>query len=553
MEKNSKIDKKMMLIGMTFLLIVLSPFTTEILAQPKPEGTLNVAVAELAEEGFFGDLGDLEQAWAWVNVGEFPFYVDPRNGNPIPALATGYEYSKDNLTLTLHVRKGVPWQDKEKWGEVTAEDVKYTMERAMQPGSTSNIKDALVATVQSMEVPDPYTFVMHLKAPAPEVWRTFFAIATPAAPILCKKYIETVGEDKARWEPIGSGPYRLVERKAGQYLKFEAVEKHWRVVPEYKYLVLHIVPEESTRMAMIKTGKIDCARFSLLQLSTLQNTPGIKTDYRIGGYSLNYCFGGMITPKDSRYKEGYHGKDPWHINMPNSIKVREALSIAIDRQAIIKAIYKGNAKAATVCFPTPGWDKLPPIPYDPDRAKKLLAEAGYPDGFRVQVASYSGGSAVETRDVTEIIAGYLTKIGLKVEIRHYDTEALDNLNRTAKTAGMIFANAETYKVSYTGRFYDKFWAESNPTIFMSDEHAALVEKYESETDPQKRAAALAAVRDYHYKNWVAMPLTVAETLWGYREAAIGDWAKSIVSRLPYFEYVRHPKPLNTWRLFTPGE
>ena len=146
----------------------MSPFTTEILAQPKPEGTLNVAVAELAEEGFFGDLGDLEQAWAWVNVGEFPFYVDPRNGNPIPALATGYEYSKDNLTLTLHVRKGVPWQDKEKWGEVTAEDFKYTFDRLMSKTSTNSRAKLFRETIKDIEVVNPYTVALHLKQPAPE-------------------------------------------------------------------------------------------------------------------------------------------------------------------------------------------------------------------------------------------------------------------------------------------------------------------------------------------------------------------------------------------------
>jgi ABC-type transport system substrate-binding protein len=92
----------------------------------------------------------------------------------------------------------------------------------LRPGSTSGVKDTLEEVVKSMEVPDPYTFVLHLKKVAPEVWRTLFALGQQGAPIVCKKYIETVGEDKARWEPIGSGPYRLVEHKTGQYLKFQA-------------------------------------------------------------------------------------------------------------------------------------------------------------------------------------------------------------------------------------------------------------------------------------------------------------------------------------------
>jgi len=129
--------------------------------------------------------------------------------------------------------------------------------------------------------------------------------------ILCKKYVETVGEEKARFQPIGSGPYRLVEHKTGQYLKFEATEKNWRLVPEFKYIIMQIVPEESTRVAMLKTGDTDIAPITTLSMAELQKQKGISAVPWPGGYHLYLVFGGMMTPKDPRYKEGYHLTDPW--------------------------------------------------------------------------------------------------------------------------------------------------------------------------------------------------------------------------------------------------
>jgi peptide/nickel transport system substrate-binding protein len=554
MERQLKVGKRMMLIGVV-LLVALSLFVTESPAQPtpqgnlnaKPEGTLNVAVASLGEEGFIPDLGGMEQSRAYVNVLEYPFYINGKNGNIIPGLATSYEYSKDYRTLTLHMRKGIPWQDKEKWGEVTAEDVKYTFERAMRDGSTSGVKKLLLQTVESVEVPDPYTFVVHQKKVAPDTWRNFFAIQTTGMPIVCKKYIETVGEDKARWEPIGSGPYRLVERKTGQYLKFEAVEKHWRVVPEFKYLVIHIVPEETTGIAMLKTGNIDALPITNLQVAGLYNVPGIKLIPWPGGYYLCKVFGGMITPKDTRYKEGYHRTDPW-----KDIRVRQAMTMAIDRQAIIKAIYKGGAEAQPIYYSLPGWETLPPIPYDPAKAKQLLAEAGYPNGFSFKLVAATGWvPAFEIPQVTEAIGAYFTAIGLKPEIILMDNEQLSNLCREAKDVGMIYTDKETFKLNFSGRFYDKFSPESEPAIFVSDEHSAVIDAYEKEIDPQKRAAALAALRDFQYKETVAIPIVHANATWAYRTSVVGDVTLSIVDKLHYFEYVRHPKPLNTWRLFNP--
>ena len=199
-----------------------------------------------------------------------------------------------------------------------------------------------------------------------------------------------------------------------------------------------------------------------------------------------------------------------------------------------------------------GWEKLPPLPYDPKKAKQLLAEAGYPDGFSLKLISVGDWApSLEIPDLAEIIAAYWKDIGVKAEIVMMDKEKLSNIGRKAENKGIIYPDKETSKRSYSGRFYDKFWLDSEPPIFLSDEQLDLVAKYEKEPDLEKRAAALAAIRDYQYKQFVAIPLVFAVQRFAYRDSTVGDWPPGHTDKIDYFEYVSHAKPLNTYRLFTP--
>jgi ABC-type transport system substrate-binding protein len=176
-----------------------------------------------------------------------------------------------------------------------------------------------------------------------------------------QKYVETVGQEKAAKNPIGSGCYRVVEHKGGESLKFEAVEKHWRLVPEYKYVIYQLAPEESTRVAMLKTKELDVVLIDTPRvLNDLDREPGFKTALQPGGYKPTFWFGGMLLPEDKKFVKGYHRQDPWV-----DVRVREAMNIAIDRKAIVDSIYFGKAKASAIWTSQPGSDELKPYPYDP--------------------------------------------------------------------------------------------------------------------------------------------------------------------------------------------
>jgi peptide/nickel transport system substrate-binding protein len=371
----------------------------------------------------------------------------------------------------------------------------------------------------------------------------------PYLPILCKKYVETVGLDKARFNPIGSGPYRLVEHKHGDYLKFEASDKHWRVVPEFKNLIVKIVPEESTRAAMLKTGEIDIGQISTQTFPDMQKAKEITAEAWPGGYSVLFPFGGMITAKDPGYKEGYHWSDPW-----TDQRVRRAMNLAIDREGIIKSIYKGAAKPVSIGYRIPGYEELPPIPYDPEKAKKLLAEAGYPNGFDFNITSvHDFMPAVELPQVVEVVVANWKAIGLRPKIKAMDKASQNRMVRARKDPGYLYNWKGSFFPSYAGQLYDKFFPKGRAVYFLSDEFMDRVLKYEKELDPQKRKAAIHKVRDYWYEQDMTIAVVEAFPIWAYRNEVVGAWPRSAFDKALKLEYIRHPKPLNTVRLFTPGK
>jgi peptide/nickel transport system substrate-binding protein len=508
----------------------------------KPQGELTAALVDFGNENFLPWKAALGASQICCLVYDMLIYYDEVNQKFIPGLAENWEVSTDAKTLTYHIRKGIQYQDG--WGELTAEDVKYNIEKQAGKDSVGKVEKA--RSIDSMDIPDPYTLVLHFRAPQP----TFFAELSlggggSSQGIVSRKFVETVGEDIASRKPIGSGPYKLLESLVGSYYKLEAVENHWRVVPEFKDITLRAVPEISTTVAMLKNKEIDLASVPSEQLAGLKAV-GLATEMApAGGAVFVVALGGLYIPADFRYKADMHNKDPWVDK-----KVRQAMSIAIDRQAICKAIYAGAATPAGAVIPAPGIQKYQ-YSYNPALAKQLLKEAGYPNGFSFKAMSYTIPGIPETPRVMEALCGYWQQIGLDPKISAIEYSAFKASQQQAKTAGGV----SILRISPGADLLDRaalFIMPGGMAAGYEDEGSyAIFKEGSAKVNAEERAAYVEKLNQYYYENYGPIPVIYNSSTWAWNSDKISPFPHNATLYPLYLEYVRHAQPLNTFRLFTP--
>ena len=325
--------------------------------------------------------------------------VKPMPGHAFtPSLAESWTASKDGLSYEFVLRKGVRFHNGD---AVTAEDVKFSFER--YKGAAAG---ALKARVAAVEVVDPARVRFRLKQPWPD-FMTFYATpATGAAWIVPKSYVERVGEDGFKKSPIGAGPYRFVSFAPGIELVVEAYEGYWRKTPAVKRLVFKSVPDDSTRLAMLKRAETDVAYTLRGPLGEeVRRTPGLTLKVTYPTFTEWLVFTQQWDPKS-----------PWADR-----RVRLAANLAIDRKTLSDAEYLGFGKPALSIIPRDYefyWAP-PAYPHDPGRARQLLAEAGYPKGFdAVEVAT----DVVFAPEAEAVING-LGAIGIRARLRPMERAA----------------------------------------------------------------------------------------------------------------------------------
>ena len=340
-----------------------------------------------------------------------------------PSLAESWSVSKDGLTYEFVLRKGVRFHTGD---PVTAEDVRFSFER-YRGSANKMLKERVVA----METPDPGRIRFRLKQPWPD-FVTFYTGATGAGWIVPKKYVEKVGDEGFKKAPVGAGPYKFVSFTPGVELVMEAFDQYWRKTPSVKRLVFRVIPDETTRLAALKHGEVDIVysiRGALAQ--ELQRTPGLSLKPAVIQATQWLYFADQWDPKS-----------PW-----NDRRVREAVDLAIDRKAINDAETLGFSKLTGSIIPDIFeffWQ--PPVPrYDPVKAKRLLAEAGYPNGF--DAGEYFADASYAS--VAEAIINYLQSAGIRSTLRPLERAAFFKSYAEKKLKNLIqggsgaFGNAAT--------------------------------------------------------------------------------------------------------------
>jgi peptide/nickel transport system substrate-binding protein len=354
------------------------------------------------------------------------------DGRMTPSLAKSWSMSKDGLVYEFVLRPGLRFHDGE---PVTADDVKFSFTR--YKGSGAKLLKERVAAV---EVVDQQRVRFRLKNPWPDFMTFYGTSATGAAWIVPRKYVEKVGDDGYKKAPVGAGPYKFVSFQPGVELVAEAFEGYWRKVPSVKRIVLRSLPDEATRAAALKRGEVDITYLLTGPIAQdVKRTPGLK----LVGPLLDGVFW-------LDFPDQWDPKSPWHDQ-----RVRLAASLALDRQAINDAETLGLSRP-TGSIITPGFEfalAFEAPPYDPARAKKLLAEAGYPNGF-------DAGDFYPFPPYTsmgEAIAGYLEAIGIRSRIATMERAAFLTAWREKKLHGLVLGitgasgNAATRLEAYVTR------------------------------------------------------------------------------------------------------
>lgn len=325
--------------------------------------------------------------------------VKPMPGNPMtPSLAESWRESPDGLVHEFTLRQGVTFHN---GARLTAEDVKFSFER-YRGVSAPLFREK----VKQVEIVTPHLVRFHLHQPWPDFLTFYTSMSASAGWIVPKKYLEQVGDDGFKQHPIGAGPYKFVSQKQGLELILEAYEGYWRQTPHVQKLILRSIPDDATRLAMLKTGEADIAY-------AMVGAPGeeIKRDMKL---QLAYSEGQGIF--FIYFHEQWDAKSPWH-----DIRVRQALNFAIDRQALSEQQTLGASPPTANIVPR-SFDFALPLeayPYNPQKAKELLKEAGYPKGF--EAGEITSGPPYHT--LAEGVASYLLHVGIRLRVRPMERAA----------------------------------------------------------------------------------------------------------------------------------
>ncbi|HET6317343.1 MAG TPA: ABC transporter substrate-binding protein, partial [Chloroflexota bacterium] len=410
------------------------PTTAPAAAAAPPSGTLRYANPDFGQESM--DPIVIDSLWGWAMYDALLTF-DPQ-GNVIGNVAESYDITPDGLTWTFKIRKGIKFWNGD---PLTAQDVAWSLTRFGSKESTNPWSPYILKNNESITAKDDDTVVFKALKPEP-------ALKIPFAwtRILPKNYFEKVGQDGFRAAPMGSGPYKFVKWTPKTSMEYEANTDYWGTPkPQFANIIETLVPEESTRIAQLERGEVDITNaLTFDRLIELKNK-----GYRLQEVGLQ-SFASLAFP------------GTWMTQGPTSdIKVRQAMSYAINRQELSDTYYKGLAKPGGWWFfgeQTWGFDNtFKPDAYDPAKAKSLLQEAGYPGKFNPQsIKIYS--TAVQA-DLMQILQGYWQAVGIQSDIEVLDTAAWNPI---------VFVRATKPEDKQVG----SIWAWTGPIFYNNVYHSA---------------------------------------------------------------------------------
>ena len=480
-------------------------------AQAQDDDTLVVALPTFSEQTMTPWSGSGQRKTYLDSVYEYLVYLDGKGGTE-PGLAESWTVENDGTKWTFNLRQGVPFSD-ESCGNVTAEDVKYSIERLIADDSRAGPASTMRRVIASVETPDDNTVVVNLSAPDFLLDAGYFGEAQQLG-IVCKSYIEAQGEAADTAPPVGTGAYVLANSVEGSEITLQRRSgDHWRVSPQWDKISFRAVPEEATRVAMLRAGEADVAPVSFDSIGGLEDA-GIRIVSAEKTWSPVIRLGGVVQTDEARFNADI----PWADR-----RVRQAMNYAIDKQAIIDELFAGQGTVANGDTPVAAWDSVPPYPYDPAKAKELLAEAGYPDGFEMVMKTFTTTPGAELPLMAEAAALYLADVGINVTIQPTDWPTV----RSEWTSGAKLDFAMTHRgfpfPNPENGVEAGFSTRSLFASFTSDELEAKLASLAAETDRAARRDKLTDIGQYIRDEAGAIFMVLANEPYGVGPD-VGAWS-----------------------------
>lgn len=450
-------------------------------AHAAPSGNVTIAMPTLGEQTFLPWTGSTGRKFYLDTICEYLAYIDPVTRDLKPGLAESWAYSADGKTITLKIRQGVPFQ--RDVGMFTAEDAKYSLDRIRDPKAVAGPSSALRATVESVEAPDAATLVIKLKQPDVEFVRGYLSNGLSVA-MVSKSYVERVGDAEANAKPVGTGAYQLDELKKDISIRVKVVgnvASHWRNKDAaFETLTFRAAPEQSTRVAMLQTGEADLAPIAYDSIETVKkaglNIISVKNAWtpviRLGGLTVKFP----------------NPNVPWAKE-----KVRQALNLAIDKQAIVKEIFQNEGSVASTDFWSKETSAVAPFPYDPTKAKQLLAEAGYPNGFDIEIRSYATTPGAELPSIAEAVAIFWQAIGVRVKISPTDWGTVRSAWTSGKATDVVWVHRGFPFPAALAGYEAGYYSASLFSSYATTDVDKQIEAIRAAVQPDARAQATVAL------------------------------------------------------------
>ena len=463
-------------------------FATTVLATPALAGKKDNSVR-------FADPQVLDNADPYFNsnragvilahhVWDTLIYRDPKTNEYKGQLATAWKWI-DDKTLELELRKGVKFHN---GAEFSADDVVYTLNFVSKPDNKA-VTQQNVNWIDRAEKLEPHRVRIVTKRPFPA------ALEYLAGPVVIHphEYYSKVGPKGMNEKPIGSGPYRVVEHALGKYLRLERNPDYFKDGPKGQPKIekaeFRFIPDPQTRVAEVLAGGVDLVRqVTVDQGQQLKAVPNVQI---VSGEIMRFVFLIMNTQE----------------NTPTpalkDIRVRKAIMHAIDREAMVKSIVGEGARVLhAMCFPSQFGcidEKAPRYAYDPAKAKALLAEAGYPNGFELDFYGY------QDRNHTEAMVGYLHAVGIKANLRFMQYPAVRDAVRSGK-APLSHQTWGSFSVNDVSAATPVFFKFTLDDVARDPEVHDLLEKGDTSSDPAVRKEAYAKALGLIQERAYAFPL-----------------------------------------------